>query len=372
MRKAVSQGAVYESEWKVLFARYAQDHAQLAAEFQRAADRKLPEDWIRLWQDGVPKFEPGTGMATREAQGKVLDAIMPHMPLVIGGSADLTPSNNTRFKGVTDFSRENPGGRYIRFGVREHAMGAILNGIALSDMLIPYGATFFAFLDYMRGAVRLAAISRYPSIFIYTHDSIGLGEDGPTHQAVEQFASLRAMPGIVVLRPADATETAAAWKFALEHRDGPVAIALTRQKVPVIDRTVYASADNLERGAYILTSAADPKVVLIATGSEVGLAVQAHDRLAAENIPSRVVSMPSWELFERQPQHYRNEVLPPEVTARVAVEAGVRMGWERYLGSRGEFVGMSTFGASAPLEAVFAGFGITVDAVVNAAKRSMA
>jgi transketolase len=250
-------------------------------------------------------------------------------------------------------------------------MGAILNGIALSDMLIPYGATFFVFLDYMRGAVRLAALSKYPAIFVYTHDSIGLGEDGPTHQAVEQFASLRAMPGIVVLRPADATETAAAWKFALEHRDGPVAIALTRQKVPVIDRDRYASADNLERGAYILSSGANPQVLLIATGSEVSLAMQAYDRLAAEQISARVVSMPSWELFERQSQEYRDVVLPPEITARVAVEAGVRMGWERYLGPRGEFIGMSSFGASAPLEAVFKGFGITVDAIVNAAKRAI-
>jgi transketolase len=296
---------------------------------------------------------------------------MPKLPLVLGGSADLTPSNNTRFKGVTDFSRDNPSGRYLRFGVREHAMGAILNGIALSDMLIPYGATFFVFLDYMRGAVRLAALSRYPAIFVYTHDSIGLGEDGPTHQAVEQLASMRAMPGMIMLRPADATETAAAWKFALEHRDGPVAIALTRQKVPVIDRGRFPSANNLERGAYTLATGAEPQVLLIATGSEVSLAMQAYDRLAAEKISARVVSMPSWELFEKQTKDYRDGVLPPGIGARVVVEAGVRMGWERYLGSGGEFVGMSSFGASAPLEAVFKGFGITVDAVVNAAKRAL-
>ncbi len=370
-RAAVAQGTQRESAWKALFERYAQAYPELAREFIRAAERKLPEQWVEIWKASAPKFDPATSMATREAQGKVLDALMPKLPLVIGGSADLTPSNNTRFKGATDFSRDNPAGRYVRFGVREHAMGAILNGIALSDMLIPYGATFFVFLDYMRGAVRLAALSKYPAIFVYTHDSIGLGEDGPTHQAVEQFASLRAMPGIVVLRPADATETAAAWKFALEHRDGPVAIALTRQKVPVIDRDRYASADNLERGAYILSSGANPQVLLIATGSEVSLAMQAYDRLAAEQISARVVSMPSWELFERQSQEYRDVVLPPEITARVAVEAGVRMGWERYLGPRGEFIGMSSFGASAPLEAVFKGFGITVDAIVNAAKRAI-
>jgi transketolase len=371
-RTAVAHGAQRESAWKALFDRYAQTHPELAREFSRAAERKLPEHWVEIWKASAPKFDPATSMATREAQGKVLDALLPKLPLVIGGSADLTPSNNTRFKGATDFSRDNPAGRYVRFGVREHAMGAILNGIALSDMLIPYGATFFVFLDYMRGAVRLAAVSQYPAIFVYTHDSIGLGEDGPTHQAVEQFASLRAMPGIVVLRPADATETAAAWKFALEHRGGPVAIALTRQKVPVIDRDRYASADNLERGAYILASGADPQVLLIGTGSEVSLAMQAYDRLAAEKISARVVSMPSWELFERQSPEYRDVVLPPEITARVAVEAGVRMGWERYIGPRGEFIGMSSFGASAPLEAVFTGFGITVDAVVQAAKRAMA
>ncbi len=370
-RAAVAQGPQRESGWKALFDRYAITYPELAREFTRAAERKLPEHWAEIWKASAPKFDPATPMATREAQGKILDALMPELPLVIGGSADLTPSNNTRFKGATDFSRDNPAGRYVHFGVREHAMGAILNGIALSDMLIPYGATFFVFLDYMRGAVRLAALSKYPAIFVYTHDSIGLGEDGPTHQAVEQFASLRAMPGIVVLRPADATETAAAWKFALEHRDGPVAIALTRQKVPVIDRDRYASADNLEKGAYILAGGADPQVLLIATGSEVGLAMQAYDRLAAEHISARVVSMPSWELFERQSQEYRDGVLPPDITARVAVEAAVRMGWERYIGPRGEFIGMSTFGASAPLDTVFKGFGITVDAVVNAAKKVM-
>ena len=230
-----------------------------AGEFRRAAARELPADWPKIWNEAVPTFEPGTALATREAQGKLLDAIMPRLPLVLGGSADLTPSNNTRFKGAVDFSASDRTGRYIRYGVREHAMGAIMNGIAVSDMLVPYGATFFCFSDYMRPSVRLAALSRYPIIFDYTHDSIGLGEDGPTHQAVEQIAALRAMPGIVVLRPSDATETAFAWKFALENRKRPTVLALTRQKIPVIDRTRYASAENLYRGAYVLAGAPDPR-----------------------------------------------------------------------------------------------------------------
>jgi transketolase len=308
-------------------------------------------------------------MATREAQGKVLDAIMPKLPLVLGGSADLTPSNNTRFKGVTDYSKTNRLGRYIRFGVREHGMGAILNGIAVSDLLIPYGATFFAFADYMRPAIRLAAISKYPSIFDFTHDSIGLGEDGPTHQAVEQFASLRAIPGLIVLRPADANETAYAWKFALEHRTGPVLLGLTRQKLPILDQKKYASAENLYKGGYVLIGAEKPRVLLIATGSEVSLALKAYDALSTQGIPSRVVSMPSWELFEQQSKEYRDSVLPPAITARVGIEAGVKQGWERYIGDKGEFIGMTTFGVSAPVDVVFKEFGFTVEKVVEAVKR---
>jgi transketolase len=294
---------------------------------------------------------------------------MPNLPLVIGGSADLTPSNNTRYKGAVDFSRNDRTGRYIRYGVREHGMAAIMNGIAVTGMLIPYGGTFFTFVDYMRPAVRLAALSGYPAIFVYTHDSIGLGEDGPTHQAVEQLASLRAMPGLITLRPADATETAEAWKFALEHRDGPVALVLTRQKVPVLDRARYSSASHLVRGGYVLAGDGAARILLIGTGSEVHLALRAHEQLAAAGIPAQVVSLPSWELFERQPLEYRNAVLPPSIRARVGVEAGVRLGWERYLGDRGEFVGMKSFGASAPGERAYKEFGITVDAVVAAAQR---
>ena len=368
-RQQVGKGKKLEEEWKGLLSKYEGAYPKEARTFTDAAEGRMPAGWEELWRANVPVFEAGTSMATREAQGKILDAIMPHLPLVIGGSADLTPSNNTRFKGVTDFSKTNRGGRYLRFGVREHAMGALLNGIAVSGLVVPYGATFFCFVDYMRAAVRLAALSRYPSIFVYTHDSIGLGEDGPTHQAVEHFASLRCMPGLSVIRPADANETAVAWKFALEHRSGPVVLALTRQKLPVLDRTKYASADNLVRGAYILCGSPKPDLILLGTGSETSLALAAYDRLSSEGIAARVVSMPSWDLFEQQPESYRNEVLPPAVTARVAVEAGVRMGWERYIGCRGAFVGMSGYGASAPFEIAFKNFGITADAVVEAARR---
>ena len=371
-RACVPAGAKAHGEWSAMFARYAQAHPDLAKMFENAAARRLPEGWEELWRTAAPAFEAGISMATREAQGKILDAIMPKLPMVIGGSADLTPSNNTRFKGAVDFLRENRAGRYLRFGVREHAMGAILNGIAVSDLLTPYGATFFCFVDYMRASVRLAALSRYPSIFVYTHDSIGLGEDGPTHQAVEHFASLRAMPGLIVLRPSDANETRAAWKFALEHRTGPVVLALTRQKLPVIDRTKHAPAENLTRGAYVVCEGTAPKVILIGTGSEVALALSAHATLAAAGISSRVVSMPSWELFEQQPAAYRDQVLPPSIAARVAVEAGVRMGWERYLGAKGIFIGMEGYGTSAPYEAAYKHFGITADAVVEAARRTLA
>jgi transketolase len=371
-RKEVEKGAAREKEWNTLFAKYAEAHPDLAREFSRAAERKLPENWDQLWREAVPKFDPATPLATREAQGKILDAIMPRLPLVLGGSADLTPSNNTRFKGATDFSVANRIGRYIRYGVREHGMGAMMNGMAVSDMIIPYGATFFTFVDYMRAAVRLAALSHYPTIFVYTHESIGLGEDGPTHQAVEQFASLRAMPGLVVLRPADANETAFAWKYALEHRDGPTVITLTRQKLPVLDQTKYASAENTVRGAYVLAGSDKPSLLLLATGSEVSLALKAYDQLTAEGVRARVVSMPSWELFEMQSKEYRESVIPTGVKARVAVEAGVRFGWDRYLGEKGEFIGMSTFGASAPVDVVFKGFGITVENVMAAARKVLA
>jgi transketolase len=367
MRGQVEKGEALEKEWNALFEKYVSRYPAEAEEFRRAAARQLPADWEKIWMESVPTFD--APMATREAQGKLLDALMPKMPLVIGGSADLTPSNNTRFKGAVDFTPGHREGRYIRYGVREHAMGAIMNGISVSDMLIPYGGTFFVFSDYMRPAIRLAALSKYHVIFDFTHDSIGLGEDGPTHQAVEHLAALRAIPDLVMLRPSDATETMAAWKFALEHRSGPVALALTRQKLPVIDRTKYAPAHHLSRGGYILAGAPDPSLILIGTGSEVSLALAAYETLSAEGVKARVVSLPSWELFEKQPLSYRESVFPPSVAARVAVEAGVKLGWERYIGLKGEFVGMSSFGASATAEAAFKGFGITVDAVVAAARK---
>jgi transketolase len=370
-RKAVERGERHEQEWNNLFSRYGDAYPDLAREFRTAAARKLPENWETIWRQSLPGFDPLAPVATREAQGKLLDSIMPKLPLVLGGSADLTPSNNTRFKGATDFSKANRTGRYIRYGIREHSMGAIMNGIAVSDLLISYGATFFCFTDYMRPSIRLAALSKYPTIFVYTHDSIGLGEDGPTHQAVEHLASFRGMPGLVVLRPADANETAAAWKVALERRFGPTMLVLTRQKLPVLDQSKYPSAENVAKGAYVLVDAEHPHILLLASGSEVSLALRACEQLTSIGIRTRVVSMPSWELFEMQTREYRDSVLPLAVKARVGVEAGVKLGWERYLGERGEFIGMSTFGASAPFEVLFRNFGITVEAIVQAAQRTL-
>jgi transketolase len=361
-------GREEERRWKQLLEKYREAHRELHDTFLLASEKKMPAGWDGLWEQHLPKFEAGTSMATREAQGKILDALMPSLPLVLGGSADLTPSNNTRYKGVTDFSREQPLGRYLRYGVREHAMGAIMNGIAVGGMLVPYGGTFFVFSDYMRPAIRLAAMARYPVIFVFTHDSIGLGEDGPTHQPVEHLAAVRTIPGLVVLRPADANETAWAWKFALEHRTGPTVLALSRQKIPIADRSVFASARDVTSGGYVLADVPAPRVILIGTGSEVSLALAARERLTADGIPARVVSMPSWELFEQQSEAYRNAVLPPSLKERVVVEAGVRQGWERYLGPRGIFVGMSGFGASAPFETAYKHFGITTEAVVEAAR----
>ncbi len=368
-RREVEKGAAREQAWATLFASYATAYPDKAAEFKQAAEGKLPANWDAIWESCKIAFDPSTSLATREAQGKVLDVLMPKLPLVIGGSADLTPSNNTRFKGVADVTPENRLGRYVRYGVREHAMAAAMNGIALSKLLIPYGGTFFAFSDYMRPSIRMAAISRYPTIFVFTHDSIGLGEDGPTHQPVEQLAALRAMPGLIILRPADANETQWTWKFALEHRSGPVLLLLSRQKVPVLDQTKFGPASQISRGAYVLADADQPRVLLIGTGTEVHLCLAAYEELKNQGIPARVVSMVSWELFEQQSAEYRDQVLPPGISARVAVEAGVRAGWDRYIGSKGAFIGMSTFGASAPYAVAYEKFGITSKAVVEAAKR---
>ena len=367
MLKAVEKGTAVEAEWKDKFAEYAKAYPELAKEFDDAAAGKLGIDLDQL----LPEFEAGASVATRKASGAALNAWMPKLPFVLGGSADLTPSNNTQFTGAEDYQKDNRSGRYIRYGVREHAMGAIMNGISVSGLLRAYGATFLVFSDYVRPAIRMAALSGYPSIFVFTHDSIGLGEDGPTHQPVEHLASLRAIPNLIVIRPADANETVQAWKFALEHREGPVVILLTRQGLDVLDQEKFGSAKNLSKGAYVLTKADKPDVLLLATGSEVGLALSAADSLAAEGVKAQVVSMPCWKLFEKQSPEYKESVLPNNVKARVAIEAGIEQGWGKYLGDKGTFIGMSSFGASAPAKVCFEKFGITAEAVVQAAKKML-
>ncbi|MCI0498402.1 MAG: transketolase [Planctomycetales bacterium] len=372
--QAVALAAAAKEKGKTLYAdhqkqmeAYAKAHPGLARELKDALAGKISID-----EKMLPVFDPATPVATRSASGKTLDALMPSMPLVLGGSADLTPSNNTRFKGADDFQKNHPCGRYIRYGVREHAMGAIMNGIAVSGILRPYGGTFLVFADYMRPAIRMAAMSGYPTVFVFTHDSIGVGEDGPTHQPVETLASLRIFPNLLTFRPADANETALMWKYILEHDDTPAAAALTRQNLPVLDKAKYLGMKNFDKGAYVLIEEARPDVLLLATGSEVALAVEACAKLAAEGIKARVVSMPCWTLFDKQDAAYRESVLPSAVKARVGVEAGVENGWWKYLGTCGEFVGMRTFGASGPFKTCFEKFGITVDAVAAAARKSIA
>ena len=367
-QQSLDKGKKAQKKWDKLVEQYAAAHPELAKELTDAMAGKLSVNIDSL----LPKFEAGTSLATRQASGKTLDALMPSMPLILGGSADLTPSNNTRFKGAVDFQKDSNIGRYFRYGVREHAMGAIMNGISVSGLLRAYGATFFVFADYMRPTIRMAALSKYPSIFVFTHDSIGLGEDGPTHQPVEHLASLRCMPNVIMFRPADANETAQAWKFALEYKDGPVVMALTRQGLPVLDQTKYGSATQLAKGAYVLVKQDNPDVLLLATGSEVELALKAADKLGAEGVKAQVVSMPSWELFRKQDKAYRDSVIPPTCKARVGVEALVKQGWEEWIGCRGEFIGMYSFGASAPYKTCYEKFGITVDGVIAAAKKTIA
>jgi len=367
MQKAVERNKRAEQKWNKMFEKYAKTYPELAQEFRDATDGKLSIDIDEL----LPKFEAGSSIATRKASGELLDAVMPKLPLVLGGSADLTTSNNTKFAGAKDFQRGVRDGRYIHYGVREHAMGAIMNGISAGGLTRAYGGTFLVFCDYMRPAIRMAAIAKYPTIFVFTHDSIGIGEDGPTHQPVEQLASLRAIPNLLVFRPADANETAQAWKFVLKYKDGPAALLLTRQGLPVIDQSKYGSAANLSNGAYVLVDGDKPDVLLLASGSEIGIAVGAGEKLAAEGIGARVVSMPCWKLFEKQSQQYKDSVLPPGVKARVGIEAGIEQGWGKYLGDNGIFIGMSSFGASAPGKICFEKFGITVEKVVEAAKKSI-
>ncbi len=362
-RLALDAGTKRVAEWKKRFETYRNAHPELARELESVWNAQPGESW----KQALPTFtEP---MATREASGKVIAAIAPHLPALIGGSADLTPSNNTLPKGTADFAPPSYAGRYLRFRVREHAMGAILNGMALTDGMIPYGGTFFTFTDYMKPAIRLACLMGVRPIYILTHDSIGVGEDGPTHQPVEHLAALRAIPNVTVIRPADANETAVAWQTAIEHRTGPVGLILTRQKLPIIDRTRYAPADLLRRGAYALASSPNaPELLLIATGSEVSLAIGAYEQLSADGVAARVVSMPSWELFERQSAEYRDAVLPPSVRKRLVIEAGSPFGWERYAGDGGRILGISRFGVSAPAEDAFKEFGFTPQSVLAAAR----
>jgi transketolase len=358
-RRALERGQSWDAEWQTRFATYASAYPDLAAEWQRVLRHELPPEW----EASVPTFKASDGaMATRVASGRILNAVAPKIPNLIGGSADLAASNNTLLRGGGEFSPQNRAGRNLYFGVREHGMGGVLNGLAVHGGVIPYGATFLIFSDYMRPAIRLAALSGLQVIYVFTHDSIGLGEDGPTHQPIEHLAALRAMPQLTVIRPADANETAVAWRVALTHRHGPVALILTRQNLPVFDRTRMAAADGVERGGYILLEVEGntPDIVLIASGSEVALAVEARTQLAQQNIQARVVSMPSWELFEQQSQAYRDEVLPPSVRKRLAIEAGVPQGWRDYVGPEGDIVGLTRFGASAPGSVVMEKLGFSV------------
>ncbi len=365
-RKCLKRGAKLEKEWQARIDACAAAHPALATELTAWLSGELPAGW----QDAMPVFPSDKPMATREASGKALNAFAAKLPMLIGGSADLRPSNNTWLDGHDSFQATSRTGRNFHFGVREHAMGSVLNGLALTKPLIPFGGTFMIFYDYMRPPVRLAAMMGVGTIYVYTHDSIGLGEDGPTHQPIEQLAGMRAVPGLTLIRPADANETAIAWRVAIAQRHGPTALALTRQKLPTFDRTKYASAEGLTKGAYVMSDAptGNLDVILIGTGSEVAVAVEAQDALAKEGIGARVVSMPSWELFEAQPQAYRDEVLPPAVTARVAIEAGVSFGWERYVGSGGVVIGLDRFGASAPVQVLMEQFGFTAGNVVARVK----
>jgi len=362
-REAVERGRDQEAEWSARLEEYNNDFPSLGAELKRRLSSQLPEGW----DADIPSYPADAkGMATRSSSGKVLDYLAAQLPELIGGSADLTPSNNTKFKEAGDFEKDNQAGRYLHFGVREHAMGAALNGLNLFGGLIAYGGTFLVFSDYMKPAIRIAAISRIPTIFVFTHDSVGLGEDGPTHQPIEHLMALRAVPFLTVIRPADANEVAQAWKIALSHRNGPYAFALTRQAVPTLEGT---NNGMVEKGAYVLKDFGEPEVILMASGSEVSLIVEAAKQLSAEGRGVRVVSFPSWELFELQDEAYRESVLPKNITARLAVEAGATLGWERYASS---VLGLDHYGASAPYKVIFERFGFTVENVVERVKNLVA
>jgi transketolase len=363
-----ARGAKARQQWTDLFAAYRAKYPELATEIEQMQRRELPAGWDR----NLPVFPADPkGIAGRDASGKVLNVLAQNIPWFFGGSADLGPSNKTTltYEGAGDFEAGSPGGKNLHFGIREHAMATIVNGLSLSK-LRAFGATFFIFSDYARPAIRLSALMELPTIFVFTHDAMGDGEDGPTHQPVEHLASLRAIPGLVTLRPGDANEVVEAYRYILQLRHEPAVLALSRQPLPTLDRTKYAAASGVARGAYVLADApgGNPEVILIASGSEVSLAVQAHEKLIADGIRSRVVSMPSWDVFDHQTQQYRDSVLPPKVTARVAVEQASTFGWERYVGTSGRIIGMKTFGASAPLKELQRKFGFEPDQVVAAAK----
>jgi transketolase len=378
-RQVAERGKLARAEWEQAFEEWARANPERKALLDRASAYRLPEGWT----ERLPSWEPDAkGVATRKASGEVLNALADLLPELWGGSADLAESNNTTMKGADSFGpveastkewKANPYGRTLHFGVREHAMGSILNGIVLHGPTRPYGATFLVFSDYMRPPVRLASLMGLPVTYVWTHDSIGLGEDGPTHQPIEHLAALRAIPGLIMLRPGDANETAAAWRAILEQHDAPVGLALTRQNLPVLDGTKELATDGVARGAYVLADASDgdPKLVLIGTGSELQIAVEARKVLEADGVATRVVSMPSMDWFEAQDGEYRDSVIPPSVRARVSVEAGIAQPWYRYVGDAGEIISIEHYGASADYQTLYREFGITTEAVVEAARKSL-
>lgn len=365
--KSTDRGRAAQTQWEEMFGAYKKTYPELAEQWDSLQKSPLDIDW----EQKLPSFKAGDSQATRQASGKVINALAPVLPFLVGGSADLAPSNNTHIEGEGDFTPSETG-RNLHFGIREHAMGAVLNGMALSGGLIPFGATFLTFADYMRAPIRLAALMRLGVIYVFTHDSIGVGEDGPTHQPIEQLASLRCIPGLSVIRPADANETAQAWRAAITRRQGPTALILSRQKLPTWDRSLFSSAEGLLRGGYRVTPDGPIDLLLIATGSEVALALTAWGRLTKEGIKAAVISLPSVDMFEAQDRAYRETVIPPAVQARVIVEAGVSFGWHRYAGPHGELITLDRFGASAPGDVVLEKFGFTVENVVDAARIAIA
>jgi len=367
-QEAKVRGLELEKEWNELFASYEEKYPDEAAELKR----RLAGDLDSSWEEKIPKFPADSkGMATRAASGKVINALSSAIPELIGGSADLAPSNKTWLDGKLDFQADQYQGRNFHFGVREHGMGAVINGMAIHGGVIPYGGTFLVFSDYMRGAIRISALSRIPSIWVFTHDSIGVGEDGPTHQPVEHLAALRAIPDLVVLRPGDANEVAQAWAYAIRHRDGPTVLALSRQSMPVLDRALYSPAEDVRRGAYVLADIGDhdPELILMASGSEVDLIIKAGERLAAEGKNVRLISFPSWELFRKQEKSYQELVLNPKIKARLAVEAGVAQGWREWVGDKGIILSIDRFGASAPAGKIYEEFGLSVDDVIRKSEK---